>query len=107
MAVVSDDAVSTADPSGENSAHITGRLCPLNVCLHSPVEQSQSFAVQSPDAVRTRDASGENETDHVEKLCPTSVCVHFPVAPSQILAVWSWEAVTILGTPLRIRVTTE
>ena len=65
----------------------------MNVCLHSPVEVLQSFAVTSLDAVRTEVPSAENIARITTLVCPDNVCVHSPVKGSQTFAVWSQEAV--------------
>ena len=79
-------------------------MCPDNVCLHSPVKGSQTFAVRSQEAVRTEVPSVENTADSTPRVCPDNVCLHSPVEPFQILAVQSMELVSILGTTFITRV---
>ena len=63
-----------------------------NVCMQSPVNRFQIFAVPSSAAVST--ISSENTADITKVVCPRSVWVHSPVTAFQSFAVPSAEAVT-------------
>ena len=65
-----------------------------SVCLHSPVEVSQIFAVVPWDAVRIEVPSGENTAMITSLVCPDKVCLHVPVESSQTFAVLSRDAVS-------------
>ena len=71
-------------PDGESKK---APVWPDSVCLHSPVQQSQIFAVWSPSAERASDPSAEKTAELTSSVCPDSVCLHSPVQPSQVFAV--------------------
>jgi hypothetical protein len=63
LAVLSDDPVSTFEPSREKETEVTPPLCPVNVLIMLFAEISQSLAVLSVDPASTVDPSGEKHTE--------------------------------------------
>ena len=63
MAVLSFEAVSTSDPSAENTADLRWPESPIKVCLHCPVETLQIMAVPYIETISTSDPSVEKTAD--------------------------------------------
>mmetsp|Transcript_90622 Transcript_90622/g.194320 ORF Transcript_90622/g.194320 Transcript_90622/m.194320 type:complete len:219 (+) Transcript_90622:151-807(+) len=101
LAVRSDDAVNTLEPSGEKTAASTEWSCPKKTCSHCSLSTSKRRAVPSPEAVSTFRPSGEKLAENITLLCPVKVRMQIPVSASNIFADLSSEAVsTQRGGPL-------
>mmetsp|Transcript_91524 Transcript_91524/g.296260 ORF Transcript_91524/g.296260 Transcript_91524/m.296260 type:complete len:451 (-) Transcript_91524:883-2235(-) len=93
LAVRSSEAVSTTLASCENSAELTGPLCPRKVCTHCPRSATHNLALLSADPVSTCRPSGQNATERTQLVWPRSVCRRSCPCAVHAEAVQSTEAV--------------
>jgi hypothetical protein len=78
--------------SGKKATDQTARSWPSSVCVHLPVEVSQSLTVLSNDADARVVQFGEKVRQLIPALWPSSMCFRMPESASQSRIVPSLEA---------------
>jgi len=73
-------------------------LCPVSVCVHSPVAAFHILVVLLQELASTEEPSAENATKNTRPRCLESIRVHSPVMAFHTLAV-----LRISHTPLALR----
>ena len=80
--------------NGAWTMEVTSAVCPVNVCMHSPVVELQTLQVESTDKVITKASSKEKMAVRTRPASPIKVVKRSPVVELQLFTVPSSEAVS-------------